>query len=85
MNSDSAALRVLVFRVGLIFEFGFGSDNKLQSRRVPWTLKINNFIGSQISQVRGKPLMVTWFAGYSSSAYGARTFLDDLNNFFFFS
>jgi hypothetical protein len=78
-------LWVLVFRSSLIFELGFGSDNKLQSRRVLWTLKINNFIGSQISQARGKPLMVIWFAGCSFSAYGARNFLGDLNNFFFFS
>jgi hypothetical protein len=64
------------------FEFRFRSDNKLQSNRVSWTLKTNNFIGSWKSQALGMPLMVTCFAYSSSLAINAHTFLSNLRGFF---
>lgn len=73
---------LFVLSIGMIFEFRFRSNNKLQSSMVSWTLKTNNFIGSWKSQALEMPLMVTCFAYSSSLAIGTCTFLSNLRGFF---
>ena len=79
------SLQFFALNLPLILEVGFGFDDKLESTRVLWTLKINSVLGSRKAMSNGMLHMVTYFAMSSSSKFDVHSFFGDFGGFFFSS